>query len=95
MYTSNLESAKVKDGRTDKKTKYAKPYEDGLHKCSILGTNYEGYGNNAYPFKGRCSDEANSWYVIPARLMGISPEQIEKFGKKAIMEFINDKFKNR
>jgi len=42
-----------------------------VHTCSITGRKYEGFGNNAYPFKGRCCDYANSYYVIPARIIGI------------------------
>ena len=60
-----------------------------MKKCSITGKMYDGYGNNAYPFEGRCSDYANSMYVIPARLMGITPKQIKLMGKKAIMTYID------
>jgi hypothetical protein len=48
--------------------------------CSITGQEYTGYGNNAYPFEGRCCDEANYKYVIPARVAGITPEQIKGAG---------------
>lgn len=48
--------------------------------CSITGKSYYGYGNNAYPFDGICSDEANSLYVIPVRIAGVTPEQIKAFG---------------
>lgn len=60
-----------------------------MKKCSITGKMYVGYGNNAYPFEGRCSDEANSRYVIPARLMGITLKQVKLMGKKAIMAYID------
>ena len=62
--------------------------------CSITGKAYDGYGNNAYPFKGRCSDEANSLYVIPARLLGVTPEMIEKWGKEVVMRAIDEKMGN-
>ena len=48
--------------------------------CSITGKTYTGCGNNAYPFPGVCSDEANALYVIPARLMGITPKMVSKLG---------------
>ena len=28
--------------------------------CSITGKPYVGFGNNAWPFEGRCSDYANA-----------------------------------
>jgi len=61
------------------------------HICSITGKPYEGYGNNAYPFPGRCCDEANLKYVIPARLTGITPEMIQKYGIKVICRAIKDR----
>ena len=54
--------------------------KNDVHTCSITGEKYVGYGNNAYPFKGRCSDWANTHYVIPARIMGVTPEQIKQYG---------------
>ena len=38
--------------------------------CCICGKVYTGFGNNAYPVdnEGRCCDECNSLYVIPARI---------------------------
>ena len=60
-----------------------------MKKCSILGREYDGFGNNAYPFRGRCCDEANEQYVIPARVMGITPIDVQKYGKKAIMVHID------
>ena len=62
--------------------------------CSITGKPYVGYGNNAWPFDGRCSDYANSKYVIPARILGVTPELIHKWGKKVIMRVIDDKMKS-
>lgn len=57
--------------------------------CSITGKKFYGYGNNAYPFKGICSDEANKLYVIPARLYHFTPEEIEEYGNLAVMEWID------
>ena len=51
-----------------------------MHICSITGEIYYGYGNNAWPFSGRCSDYANKKYVIPFRLAGITPEFIKANG---------------
>ena len=55
------------------------------HKCSITGEPYEGFGNNAYPFEGRCSDKANFLYVIPARANAWTPGLVKRLGgnKKA------------
>lgn len=58
--------------------------KNDVHTCSITGRKYEGFGNNAYPFKGRCCDFANSHYVIPARIMGVTPEQIKQYGWKYV-----------
>ena len=63
--------------------------KNDVHTCSITGEKYEGYGNNAHPFKGRCSDWSNYHYVIPARVMGITPEQIKKYGKRNVMLVID------
>jgi hypothetical protein len=54
------------------------------HTCSITGETYYGYGNNAYPFYGRCSNFANTFYVLPARCMGITRDDINAWykGKK-------------
>ena len=67
-------------------------YDQALHNdksgtCSLTGVHYDNYGNNAYPFDGRCSDWANTHYVIPARLMGVTPEMIQRIGKKTVMDF--------
>lgn len=59
--------------------------------CSITGKTYTGYGNNAYPFPGVCSDEANALYVIPARLMGITPQMVSKWGIETICRAITQK----
>ena len=45
--------------------------------CSITHEPYEGFGNNANPFYGRCSDYANHYYVIPARLAGVRREDLD------------------
>ena len=50
------------------------------HICSITGEVYYGFGNNAHPYFGRCSDEANWDYVIPARIHGIHQELIKQCG---------------
>ena len=50
------------------------------HVCSIMGKVYYGFGNNAHPYLGRCCDEANVEYVIPARICGISQELIKECG---------------
>lgn len=40
-----------------------------IHKCSICGKQYEGFGNNAQPVNnGRCCDECNREVVIPMRI---------------------------
>ena len=62
--------------------------QENTHICSITGETYVGYGNNAYPFPGRCSDDANHKYVIPARLMGVSPEYISKWGVSVVAQAV-------
>ena len=37
--------------------------------CSLCGDVYAGFGNNAWPFKGRCCDACNWTEVVPARLL--------------------------
>ena len=66
--------------------------KNDVHTCSITGKKYEGFGNNADPFKGRCSDWANYHYVIPARVMGVTPDQIKQYGKKHVMLVIDHPF---
>lgn len=63
--------------------------KNDVHTCSITGEKYVGYGNNAYPFKGRCSDWANTHYVIPARIMGVTPEEIKQYGMKHVKMVID------
>lgn len=63
--------------------------------CSITGDVYYGFGNNAFPFEGRCSDYANGRYVIPARMLGITPEMIKAFGKESVMSAIDYKFHSK
>jgi hypothetical protein len=36
--------------------------------CSICLAEYSNYGNNAWPFAGRCCDECDARYVNPVRL---------------------------
>lgn len=63
---------------------------ENYHICSITGERYYGYGNNADPFYGRCSNYANSKYVIPARCMGITREDLDK-----MTAFKTEKDRNR
>lgn len=50
-----------------------------IHKCSICGKQYEGFGNNAQPINdGRCCDECNKNVVIPRRLTDIINKSKEK-----------------
>lgn len=67
--------------------------EQDAHICSITGKTYYGFGNNAYPFEGRCSDEANAKYVIPARLLSVSPEMIKEWGIETIKRAVAEKAK--
>lgn len=53
--------------------------------CSITGKTYEGKGHNAYPFPGRCCDEAHKKYVIPARKVGVTPKLIEHCGMNEVL----------
>lgn len=64
-------------------------------KCSITKKTFYGFDNNAYPFSGRCSYMANELYVIPARLSGVTPDLIKKFGgNKKFAEYM-DKCRGR
>ena len=49
-----------------------------IHKCSITGEDYKGFGNNAWPFNGRCSDLSNDRYVLRARFYLISLEILKE-----------------
>ena len=50
-----------------------------IHKCSICGKQYEGFGNNAQPINdGRCCDECNKNVVIARRLTDIINKSKEK-----------------
>ena len=63
-------------------------YEEKLNRiqrCSICKEGYEGFGNNAYPFKGRCCDECNETIVIPARLEMANVR--EEVGKDVLHDF--------
>jgi hypothetical protein len=42
--------------------------DQGNSICSICRTNYQGWGNNAYPYPGRCCDSCDAECVVPARL---------------------------
>lgn len=64
-------------------------HNDKCGTCSLTGVHYDNYGNNAYPFEGRCCDEANEQYVIPARILGIKPITIKILGKERIMKTID------
>jgi hypothetical protein len=44
------------------------------HICDICRNEYYGYGNNAYPVTdGRCCNDCNWMYVIPARIGATFP----------------------
>ena len=59
-------------------------------RCSITGVMFYSYGNNADPFSGRCTDYANSRYVIPARCLGVTSSYIKRFGgNKAFAQFMD------
>jgi hypothetical protein len=47
--------------------------------CSICKIDYDNYGNNAAPFEGRCCDECNSRWVLPARIYGVRDPDTLKF----------------
>ena len=64
-------------------------HNDKCGTCSLMGVHYDNYGNNAYPFEGRCCDEANEHYVIPARILGIKPITIKILGKDRVMKTID------
>lgn len=50
-----------------------------IHKCSICGKQYEGFGNNAQPVNdGRCCDECNRNIVVLRRLTDIINKNKEK-----------------
>ena len=79
--TKEMIESKVGSTLTDRK--------NDVHTCSITGRKYQGFGNNGDPFPGRCCDFANSHYVIPARLMGVTPEQIKKYGMRYVKMVID------
>ena len=57
--------------------------EDKENTCSICGTKYTGYGNNAEPVNnGKCCDTCNIKVVIPARLKQL-------LGKDTLKESVN------
>ena len=52
--------------------------DNGYNRCCICGRVFYGYGNNAEPFrKGRCCEECNWIYVIPARIKDVEAEEIK------------------
>ena len=54
---------------------------DEVKVCSICGSKYTGWGNNAWPVNdGRCCDRCNGMYVIGARLRMLN-EQRKKESK--------------
>ena len=64
--------------------------------CCICGEEYEGYGNNAEPYKeGRCCDECNKKFVIPDRTARMNnsneslTESTENNKKKVVFETDN------
>lgn len=42
--------------------------------CSICKGEYLGWGNNAYPFDGRCCDDCDNRFTTPARMLRIDPD---------------------
>jgi hypothetical protein len=58
--------------------------KNGIHKCSLCGETYTGYGNKAQPYKGRCCDSCYSLYVVPARASDLH-------GKTANLRLPNNK----
>ena len=51
--------------------------DEDYRTCCICGGTWEGYGNNPDPVKqkGRCCDECNILYVIPARMKALEEEE--------------------
>ena len=51
--------------------------------CCICGEEYEGYGNNAEPYKtGYCCDACNLKFVIPARMQAMNSDKEDKEDKE-------------
>ena len=50
------------------------------YRCCICGEVYWGEGNNPEPYKqvGKCCDNCNLVYVIPARLKQIDMKEVKK-----------------
>jgi hypothetical protein len=40
-----------------------------ISQCSICKRYYRGFGNNAYPYDGRCCDRCDEEHVQPHRLL--------------------------
>lgn len=98
MYVKMKKGGKVMygsfmDGYMELENQGYKPvFEDEEeHICSITGRKYTGYGNNAYPFEGRCCDWANERYVISARMSGFSPELIKSYGGNKMFANLMDR----
>jgi hypothetical protein len=50
----------------------------GNYRCCICNKILYDLGNNAEPFrKGRCCDECNRIYVIPARLKDVEMKEVK------------------
>lgn len=60
-------------------------------RCCICGKEFEGYGNNPWPFcddeDARCCDDCNRDTIIPARLAIMLHN--EKKAKEALNEYSN------
>jgi len=53
--------------------------EKEIKVCSICGKEYSGWGNNAWPVNdGRCCDQCNFEFVIPARISQLAEKKEEK-----------------
>jgi hypothetical protein len=55
-----------------------KRMETETNKCSVCDESYEGMGNNASPFSGRCCDACNWFRVMPARCAGITEDMVQQ-----------------
>lgn len=71
-----------------------------VQKCSICQETFEGYGNNPFPFpEGRCCDDCDNRFVIPARMSHVAPNtpaiellmRIAKLGKMLVRTSVRGK----
>jgi len=47
--------------------------------CTICGLKIDGFGHNAEPFsRGRCCNQCNDKFVIPARIRRMRAEKMEE-----------------